>query len=143
MGNNNLNLHLPNLGFNNNNPNVNTVQNNTNNIPNNNNNNYLFKNNINNIPNITKTENPLMKSLNPNDNRQMNINKDNNFMMNDFQNLNREIDKSEFIGPGNRNAFNNFMYGNSSNTPNKTKSDDDGSESNDGKEFGNDIDDDF
>lgn len=88
MGNNNLNLHLPNLGFNNNNPNVNTVQNTTNNAPNNNNN-YLFKNNINNIPNITKTENPLMKSLNPSDTRQMNINKDNNFMMNDFQNINR------------------------------------------------------
>ena len=63
--------------------------------------------------------------------------------MNDFQNINREIDKSEFIGPGNRDAFNNFMYGNSNNTPNKTKSEDDGSESNDGKEFGNDIDDDF
>jgi hypothetical protein len=142
LGNNNLNLHLPNLGFNNNNPNVNTVQNTTNNVPNNNNN-YLFKNNINNIPNITKTENPLMKSLNPSDTRQMNINKDNNFMMNDFQNINREIDKSEFIGPGNRDAFNNFMYGNRNNTPNKTKSEDDGSESNDGKEFGNDIDDDF
>ena len=35
------------------------------------------------------------------------------------------------------------MYGNNNNTPNKAKSDDDGSESNDGKEFGNDIDDDF